>query len=421
MNWKILGNWKGVTRSRVTGVLLIVALVAGVQADDGVVLAIRSAADVNPQVASKRAELKSLGFRVDEAKAARLPSFSVEARTLDEGSSRGLLRLQQPLWAFGRIDGAIDLAGERERVARLELLDLRRRLIEDTAATYANLYGARRRLVMAEESIRQLERLAEMIARRQEGGVASEADVRLAVSRLAQAKLLRQQLVSQIERLQTDLMALSKQHLAGELAVPDSLVALPSPAAMIDSLELHFAGIRVREARLSVVRAEGALRKSELMPTISVRVDQDIAPRSTSTVDPLRYGVVLEGRLEGGGLVGMRRLEAEAARIRGAEEDLEAVRIEARQRIDRLLSDRNLQGDILTTQKSVVASIRESLESFVRQYDAGRKSWIDVLNTQRELSEALQQQEAARAAWADASLRIAALLGMLDEVAGVEP
>lgn len=403
------------------GACVLFLQAGGIQADDGVLLAIRSAAELNPQVASKRSELKSLGFRVEEARAARLPSVSVEARSLDESGSRGLLRLQQPLWAFGRIDGAIELAGEREKVGRLELLDLRRRLVEETASTYANLYGAGRRLLVADESIEQLESLSGLIARRQRGGVAADADVRLASSRLSQARLLRQQLLSQIERLRIDLLALSRIPIQGGMDVPESLLKLPSPAQLIDALETHHAGLRVREGRLAVIRAELAVRRAELMPTLSARVDRDIAPRSASTVDPLRYGVVLEGRLEGGGMVGLRRLDAEAARVQGAQEDLEAMRVEARQRLDRLLADRNLQTEMLATQRQVVGTIRETLASFVRQYDAGRKSWIDVLNTQRELSEALQQQEAAGAALADVSLRIAAMLGMLDDSAGVAP
>lgn len=390
-------------------------------AGDGVVFAMRSTAQANPQVASKLAELKSLGFRVDEAKAARFPSMSVEARTLDESTNRGLLRLQQPLWAFGRIDGAIDLAGEKEKVGRLELLDLRRRLIEEAASVYTNLYGSRRRVKVAEESIAELDSLSRMIQRRQEGGVAASADVRLAASRLTQARLLRQQLLSQVEKLQYDLSALARQSFQGGEQVPESLVDLPSPARLIDMLETNHAGLLVRQGRLEVIRAEVSLRKAELMPTVSARVDRDIAPRANATGDHLRYGLVIEGRLEGGGFVGMRRIEAETARIQGAQEDIEAIRVESRQRLDRLLSERNLQRETTASHEGVVESVRETLASFVRQYDAGRKSWVDVLNTQRELAEAQQQLELARSAWIDASLRIAAMLGLLDETAEVAP
>ncbi|MDC7689802.1 TolC family protein [Vogesella indigofera] len=388
---------------------------------DGVVPAMRATAAANPQVASKQAELRSLGFRVDEAKAARLPSLSVEARTLDESTSRGLLRLQQPLWAFGRIDGAIDLAAEKEKVGQLELLDLRRRLIEEAASVYANLNGTRRRLAVAEGSIAELDSLYQMIHRRQTGGVAADADVRLAASRLTQARLTRQQLLSQIEKLQYDLAALSRQPIQGIQPVAEDLLELPSPARLIDMLDIRHSGLLVRQGRLEVIRAEVSLRKSELMPTVSARADRDIAPRSTATTVHLRYGIVFEGRLEGGGLVGMRRIEAETARIQGAQEDVEAMRVESRQRLDRLISERNLQRDMLASQEGVVDSVRATLASFVRQYDAGRKGWVDVLNTQRELSDAQQQLESARAAWVDASLRIAVMLGLLDETVGVAP
>ena len=68
-----------------------------------------------------------------------------------------------------------------------------------------------------------------------------------------------------------------------------------------------------------------------------------------------------------------------------------------------------------------VAEIEETLQSFLRQYDAGRKSWMDVLNIQREVSDTRLQLEQARAAWLEMSLRIAAITGQLDRITGVNP
>lgn len=61
-----------------------------------------------------------------------------------------------------------------------------------------------------------------------------------------------------------------------------------------------------------------------------------------------------------------------------------------------------------------------TLASFLRQYDAGRKSWVDVLNTQRELSDARLGLEQTRSSLQETTLRLGAQLGLLDSYAGVQ-
>jgi adhesin transport system outer membrane protein len=75
----------------------------------------------------------------------------------------------------------------------------------------------------------------------------------------------------------------------------------------------------------------------------------------------------------------------------------------------------------LVANEAAVQAVEETLASFMRQYDAGRKSWIDVLNTQREVSDARQQLQSLRTAWQENTLRVEALLGLLDAVAEMSP
>ncbi|WP_369412294.1 TolC family protein [Geotalea toluenoxydans] len=57
----------------------------------------------------------------------------------------------------------------------------------------------------------------------------------------------------------------------------------------------------------------------------------------------------------------------------------------------------------------------------MRQYDAGRKTWVDVLNAQRELSDARLALEQTRSSFQENSLRLAVLLGRLDGTIGIQP
>lgn len=389
-------------------------------AADGLSAALQSAVTLNPEVKSKLAELESLGYKVKEAEAGRYPSLSLEARTLHDSTSKGLLRLQQPLWAFGKIDGNITVAERRKAAAELELFDINRRLLEDTGAAYVQAQSLRQRVKVAEANLSEHQSLHEMIRRRQAGGVAADADVRLALSRLTQARAQRDQLQAQLEKGLEDLFALTRVRMPAEQPVPDGVVALPNPATLTADLEGKYVKLRLQELRLEIVEAETRLRKAELMPTISARIDHDIQPSGTSQYDHDRAGVVFEGRIDGAGLAGYQRLKSEAARQQSAREDIETARKEGERKLHNLLVERRVQQQMIESQTLVVDSVNDTLQSFLRQYDAGRKSWVDVLNTQRELSEARQQLEQVRAAWKEAGLRTAAMLGYLDGLAGLK-
>lgn len=389
-------------------------------AEDGLATALRSAVQANPQVKGKLAELEALGLHVDEARAGWYPTLSAEARTMDEGSSKGLLRVQQPVWTFGRIEGGIDLAKRQQASGIQDLLELRRSLIEETAAAYANLHGTHQRIAVAEANVSEHTALFELIRRRYQGGLASEADVRLASSRLAQTRATREQLQGQLVKSRQDLLTYAQVSLEGREPPPDLAKQLNALGDWEVQLDSRHAGVLARLERVEVVRLEGALRKAELMPTLSARLDREIDQPSTATVDATRFGLVLEGRIEGAGVAGRKRLAAELARLHAAREDVEAMRNSARQRVKNLFTDRRVQHELIDVQEEVVQSVAETLASFMRQYDAGRKTWVDVLNTQRELSDARQQLEVVRTSWFELSLRAAALLGLLDDMAGLE-
>jgi len=169
----------------------------------GLVEALQAVMQNNPAVKGKRAELEDARFAVDTSKAGRYPTISVSADNLAQGllddvDEQGTLRVQQPLWAFGKIDAAIRESEADYKAEKLDLLQVQRQLLEDTAVAYARIDGVRKHVIVAIENIDEQEELYRRIQRRESGQLASEADVRLARSRLIQAK-------SQLLRLNGDI------------------------------------------------------------------------------------------------------------------------------------------------------------------------------------------------------------------------
>lgn len=387
-------------------------------ADIGLEHALRVALQKHPTVMARASDLEALEYRVDEARAGRLPSVTVQAQALDNTDNRGVARLSQPLWAFGRIDGAIALAKRRRDTGRLQWLESQREVMRDVAVGYAELNGLWQRLAEAVRNLQEHQTLQDLIKRRALGGLAADADVRLASARTAQARIQRDRLRADISRQMQVLESLVQMPISALSPVPDSLMIIPASEVLERQVDESAIGVQLRIAELETVKAEADQRQSELYPTLSARVERDIGSRRTNAVDAeqTRAGVVLEAALEGTGLAGFRRVRAETSRIEAAEEDLRAARIEARREVRGLSTDLELSARLLQSQEEAIAATAENVQSYLRLFDAGKKSWLDVLNTQRELSENRQAAEQTRVERVQTALRLAVLSGQLDRL-----
>jgi adhesin transport system outer membrane protein len=87
---------------------------------------------------------------------------------------------------------------------------------------------------------------------------------------------------------------------------------------------------------------------------------------------------------------------------------------------DNLLVNRELQDGLRASQAKSVAALEQTMASFLRQYETNRKSWVEVLNQQRELANMRYTLITADQQWLALSLRLAAMTGLLDKIAGAD-
>jgi adhesin transport system outer membrane protein len=128
----------------------------------------------------------------------------------------------------------------------------------------------------------------------------------------------------------------------------------------------------------------------------------------------VRVSLVFEATLEGMGLAAGSRTGAAVARQQAAEDGLADATNEIERSVRSLQRSRQLQEEMIQVQGATLEELQEVLASYRRQYVAGSKSWLDVLNIQRELSEQQLQLAQAQSDWVIHSLQLAALTGRLD-------
>ena len=391
--------------------------------EDGLAFALQAATHDNPLARARIEAVQSLGFRVDEARTGQLPTLSVIGQSNASNNNHGLFRVQQPLWAFGRIDGAIDLAGKQLISGQATLLLTRRQLMEDAATAYVSVYGGRQRLRIAEQNVTEHEKLLALITRRMTGGIASEADTLMARSRLAQAQASREQIAGQVAKAKSDLDALILHNVSAMQPVPAELIFLPPDVELQTLARENEAGVLQKMADLAVTETAARQRRLELMPIVSFRHERDISPSLPlgSTLKVVRNGIYLESSLEGAGLTGWTRLKSEDARIRAAQQDLETARNDAARKVSGHIVNLQSLRALRLLQATTTQAAETTLASFLRQYDAGRKTWIDVLNTQKELADNRLSLEQTLISEMELALRLSAISGALDAVAQIQP
>lgn len=398
--------------------ILVMLLLEMGSAHAGLEAALLATMSRHPGISGKQAELNAKGYAGDSARAQRYPALSLQAGVQDNNTKPSTLRVRQPLWAFGRIDSGIAYADADYEANAADLLRVRRQLLDQAAVAYARVQGAQQRLQVAADNMVGLERLYQQVQRREEGQLASRADVRLAKSRWLQAKSQQDRIAGELEVAQTELLVFTQIEVSVGLDVPDGASRLPEVVGMEAMAQEQSADVMVKAARVVLAQADVDREQTAALPTVYLQADKyyDYPAYGRTT----RVGIMLEGNVDGMGLAAVGRSRAAGERLQASRDDLEATRNEVRRTVRSFYSNRQLQQDLIESQREALKEVDETLASFRRLYDAGRKPWLDVLNMQRELTDQRLQLVQAENDWLIYSLRLMALTGGLDRMAGIE-
>lgn len=398
------------------GTLLAAAPVAALTLEN----ALQATLANNPALAGKQAEYAAAQGSLSSAKSQRLPSLSVAMNNVDnqDHNTQGTVVLRQPLWAFGKISQSIDQAEANSAVERLGVEQVRRELLTRTAVSFARIEGIVARQRVARQNVAEHERLYEQIQRRQEGQLASDADVRLAYSRLLQAKATLQRLHGEYRIALSDLERLTLLPVTELAPVSAEYLLLPQEQ---DLWQLALANsIDLAQKQAALEAADVAIRqaKSASLPTLYLQAEHDFYESKNDFADlnEDRAGLVLEASLDGAGFTSLGQVRSAVARRSAAEQDIDVTRNELRYRVEQLKSNLRLQNQLVEALSATVTALEGTAESFLRQYETGRKSWLDLLNTQRELQQQQLELEQSVNERLAIALQINALIGGLDAI-----
>ena len=367
------------------------------------------ALDDNPQVIASRAALAVSQADLDAAKWLRYPSLSAEALVVAGGSNAADIdgfavnvALEQPLWAGGTINSQIEAAQGLRDAGAEGLREARLGILGGIIEAWFGVVRADQRAIALEAGLADHRALVTSIERRVAAEVSPQADLTLARSRITQLEI---ELAAVREAGANALVRLGE--LAGDVPQPPELPTAaiydavpPEPIAFDEMIACAPALARLR-GEIAAAQAEVRGAKGALLPQLLLQLSQN-------ELTGARAALVLRAQT-GNGLTRFSAIDRAEARVDQSMAELGGIDRELRARLANeyvSLRSNRAQADGGTDASLAAADLQASYQ---RQFVAGRRSWLDVMNAAREVVSARIGESDARVNAAANATRILAL------------
>ena len=369
------------------------------------------AVEDHPSILQRLSENEAAKNDRDAAKWQSYPSLSVSASEATTDINQANTVIQQPLWTGGRITAAINEAEAGVKSSSFAVVQAEVAILTETIVRFFELHRARENLAIARANVVEHERLYDIIQRRVAAATSPDVDEMLALARLQFAESDAVAFEGAEDSARGVLSQLVGEPIQGIVAP-----ALPQPVmsnrdALLE-MALDFA------PSLSTLRADSERFEAQVdaakalnRPQIALAYDR-------------RFGDLLPGQEQeqlflqveyapGAGFSARSSIAAARARQRGADLAVEAERRSITTQLDITWSELQAAYKQRVPAQRLVDATSQVVDSYLRQYTVGRKSWLDVLNAQREATQAKYTLVNAETSLMSAHYRLQVLLGQL--------
>lgn len=349
---------------------------------------IQSVLSSHPSIESARYLIQSSNAQVEGAKWGYYPTPSVDA-SMASGRRGTTIRLDQPVWTGGKLDAAYNLALSYQRESEITLEESRYVLADTLLSVLRNYVQAKGNLAALEEGKQQLRSFESMLERRIEAGVSSLADRELIRSRLAQidadiasARARKETAWSQIELMRGSALGCGVTFEdQPSMTSGDTLTLLQE--AMIQT----HPSLKHLSAKIRIAEAERDKARSAPWPNVSLRAEHQSGSIYTDerVTNNLLYVAVQAS--PGAGLSAMSAIQNAEAKVLQSQSDKQ---IKERELSDAMLRDYD---EYITSKRRIegmnetIDAAQNVLDSYTRLFVAGKRQWLDLVNSSRELTQ----------------------------------
>ncbi|MES0825001.1 TolC family protein [Ruegeria sp. SCP11] len=343
---------------------------------------IRSAVEASPDLAQSATRLEIATANEVAAKGAFLPQLSVGINARSERVDSDIadvtpyLRISQLVYDGGAASN--DLAAARARVlqGRGDQLQTASAIALSTIEAYVVVLDRRKLLEIAAQNVTVHEELVYQITERTDQGVGSNADVLTARSRIADARTRLADARAQLDRANAQF----REFFGVAPGVLPSPIAAPKLSRTDEKIVMDSPQVRRSDAVLLAAKAEYAAALARRQPGVQIAA---FADRDDS--NDANFGVDLSFNYEIDS-TGQRRaaIAAAEAQVEEAEFTRYAVIRDIRRELGFVRSDQQAGAVRLQAARTAVDANADSVAAAREQFTIGRRSLIEILDSQRD-------------------------------------
>jgi outer membrane protein, adhesin transport system len=372
--------------------------------------ALRAALSNHPSIVIKQRELDVKHHELAAAHWGRWPTVGLNSKAFDDGYEV-TATIEQPLWAGGQIDGQIALSSAQKRVAQQALAERRHQLLLETLDVYFTVLRLERRIGAARDAEAELTLLEKMIERRVAQEVNPKSDAVLASARLRQAQNERLQYERQLREARVKLVQSIGRGFKG-LQVPVEVpMALERGLDEWQALALNFSPLHKKlEAELATSEADVVLSRAKVLPKLVLGHEQTWRERESDPNHDSRTYLALNVET-GAGLSSRSVVSAARSRKDTALAGLRQADLDLRLQVANTWTEWQSLREQVEPLKALLEGSQEIVDSYLKQFQVGRKSWLDVLNAQKEKTQAFYMLTDVEMPFLAAQLRLKVLAG----------
>jgi outer membrane protein TolC len=338
----------------------------------------------NPRIKEAASQIKGKAIGVQAVQDSWKPSFSVDGdSTSRSGGSGASGTVRMPLFTFGKTEAELAAAMKEQHEQQARYIQVIEDVSEEVTLTYANYYILNRKVTVARRNYTDHLKILKRSEERKQAELVADGEHKSLQSRVLQAKSKVQELGKDLTTQHQKLENYLQQKVAEFTPMEDSDIYFDKSSASIDKNPL----VRLYQSKVELAEAEIAKATKLEAPTLEAYVSQGTSGVNYSNSGS-RVGVRFNYQFGQAGSRSRNAVELARNARDSAELAMHNARMDAQTKLDVSAAALTSIEDRIQNQVDVIEALEASAASVSRLYFAGRKSLLELLNIQRELSDA---------------------------------
>jgi adhesin transport system outer membrane protein len=352
---------------------------------------IETTLDNNPSVLVNKYEYFAKQKLEDSAYWSYFPIVSASIEFDDDHKLTKLFRVEQSLYSGGKIDAEYKKAKLSKVSASLSIDEIKQKVSLGIVESINNILMYHGRVLIYNDYLDRLERYNTLIDKRIASGISPNNNIYLIKSKIYQA--ITDKKLAEIGRKKA-FFAL-QQLTNSSLNVKDISNILQKEicnikfdkkyenSRFIEDVLDNSPSLKKLSNDIKVAQEEVKIKKSDLLPKVYLRADKTIDDYDSSRDDNRLYII---GEYKFGGNLNLHNIEAAKYSLLAAKSTKEAYELELKKEVLTEFSHYNLIAVQYKEYENKLFSSEQILKSYKRLYNAGKKSWQDLLNADKEMT-----------------------------------